>query len=166
MVCPTCKEQLDSSIFYNVEVDYCPICLGIFFDENELRLAKDEKTPELRWLDLDLWKDLSKLKIERKKRIKFCPKCKLPLYQVNYGDSEIEVDICRLCKGVWLDRGEYKKIIEYLKEKTNWELLYNYVNRLKEEAWEIFTGPETFKEEILDLLALIKVLIYKFPERK
>ena len=31
-----------------------------------------------------------------------------------------------------------------------------------EEFWEIFTGPEKIREEILDFLTLLKLLHYKF----
>ena len=158
--CPICKIELKTAIFYNTEVDYCPRCLGIFFEEDELRLAKDQKDRSLRWLDVDLWKDESKLKLSRGMRL--CPVCRLPLYEVYYGDSRIIVDVCKSCHGVWLERGEFKKIIKYLKEKADYKILEEYAKSLAEETWEVFIGPETFKEEILDFLVLLKFLNYKF----
>jgi len=166
MNCPLCKEKLQKALFYNVEVDYCPLCLGMFFDEDELRLAKDEKEADLRWVDIDLWQDKSRMKVSRKTEMKFCPKCRLPLYQVEYGQSGIEIDLCRLCKGIWLDRGEFKKIIDYLKEKAKWDLLHNLGKTIKEETWEVFIGPEGFREELADLLALIKLIANKFPKKE
>ena len=44
-----------------VEVDYCPVCLGTWFDEDELRQAKDSKDKNLNWLDIDLWEDKTKI---------------------------------------------------------------------------------------------------------
>jgi len=160
VLCPLCKEKLEKAIFYRAEVDYCPKCLGIFFEEEELRLAKDEKDEDLRWLDIDLWQEEKKFKISPEKKI--CPACQMPLYEVNYGDSEIRVDLCNLCFGIWLDRGEFKKIIEYLRGKRNYEILNNYLKNLVEEFGEIFTGPEDLKEEILDFLAILKIFQYKF----
>jgi len=160
MFCPKCKKPLEKTIFYNTEVDYCSQCLGIFFEEEELRWAKDEKDESLRWLDIDLWKDKKLFKISY--GIRLCPKCRLPLYEVYYGDSRIIVDVCNICQGVWLDRGEFKKIIEYLKDKADYEILHNYLKNLKEEFGEIFSGPETLREEFLDFLAILKLLNYKF----
>ena len=160
MFCPKCKKKLDKAIFYNVEVDYCPQCLGIFFEKDELRQAKDEKDKNLRWLDVDLWKDRKKFKISYGQRL--CPSCRLPLYEVYYGDSRIIVDICNVCQGIWLDRLEFKKIIEYLKNKANYEILHKYIKNLTDEFWEVFTGPETLREEILDFLTILKLLNYKF----
>jgi Zn-finger nucleic acid-binding protein len=160
MFCPKCKKKLDKAIFYNVEIDYCPQCLGIFFENDELHQAKDEKDKNLKWLDIDLWKDRTKFKISYGQRL--CPSCRLPLYEVYYGDSRIIVDVCNVCQGIWLDRLEFKKIIEYLKNKANYEVLHKYLKNLVEEFWEIFAGPETFREEILDFLTLLKLLNYKF----
>ena len=160
MLCPICKKQLKKAIFYGVEVDYCPQCLGLWFEEDELRLTKDEKDENLRWLDIDLWRDRKKFKIYLGERL--CPFCRLPLYEVYYGDSRVIVDFCNLCHGVWLDRGEFKRIVEYLQEKADTEVLNNYAENILEEAAEILIGSETLREEILDFLTVLKLLNYKF----
>ncbi len=160
MVCPICKIDLEKAILCNVGVDFCFRCLGVWFEEEELRWAKDEKDKNLKWLDIDLWKDKKKFKISS--GIRLCPVCRLPLYEVYYGDSRIIVDICNICRGIWLDRGEFKRIIEYLQRKGHYEVLNNYLKNLIKEFWEIFTGPENLREEVLDFLTILKLLCYKF----
>ena len=159
MICPICKKNLEQAILAGVEIDYCPKCLGLWFNENELRQAKDVKDRNLRWLDVDLWLDDEKFKIS--KGNKLCPKDRLPLYETKYGRSNIEVDVCNICHGVWLDRGEFKKIIKYLKRKADSEILNDYLKNLREEFWEILEGPETFKEELNDFLVILKMVNYK-----
>jgi len=107
-----------------------------------------------------LWQDPAKFKISCCQKL--CPSCRLPLYEVEYGDSEIRIDVCNLCQGVWLDRGEFKKIINYLKNRVDYEILNNYAKNLTKEFWEVFTGPETLKEEASDFLTVLKLLNYKF----
>jgi Zn-finger nucleic acid-binding protein len=160
MICPICKKDLDKIIFYGVEVDYCPKCLGFWFEEDELRLAKDNRDRDLNWLDIDLWKKKTSLKISSGKKL--CPFCRLPLYETSYGRSKIKVDVCNICKGIWLDRGEFKKIIEYLKKEGYYETMNNYAKNLISEFWEIFVGPESLREEISDFLTILKILNYKF----
>jgi Zn-finger nucleic acid-binding protein len=160
MLCPLCKIGLQEAIFYGVSVNYCPRCLGLWFEEEELRWAKDEKDRELRWLDIDLWRDQEKFKISPGQKL--CPLDRLPLYETKYGDSDIKVDLCNICRGIWLDRGEFEEIIHYLKKKKEWEVLYNYAKNFREEFWEIFSGPESWREEVDDFLALLKLLSYKF----
>ena len=163
MTCPICKKPLLTAILHNVEINYCPKCLGLWFEEEELRWAKDEKDRNLGWLDVDLWRDKKKLKISY--GIRLCPSCRVPLYEVYYGDSKIIVDVCNLCHGVWLDRAEFKKIVDWLKKRADYEILNNYAKNLFKELSEIFTGPETLREEILDFLIIIKLLRYKFATK-
>ena len=163
MNCPHCKIKLNSAILHNVEVDYCPLCLGLWFERDELRWAKDEKDKDLNWLDIDLWKSKKDFRISCGKRL--CPSCRVPLYEVYYGQSGVIVDVCNLCQGIWLDRIEFKKIIDWLREKTDYEVLNNYAKNLFLEFNEIFIGPETLREEILDFLTILKLLNYKFASQ-
>ena len=160
MLCPHCKKKLSDTIFNNVDVNYCPHCLGLWFDEEELAMAKDNKDKDLRWLDIDLWKDEKKFKVSY--GIRLCPVCRVPLYEVYYGDSSIIVDVCNLCHGIWLDRAEFKKMIDWLKKKADYEVLHNYAKNLFLETAEVFSGPEDLREEILDFLLILKLLNYKF----
>jgi len=159
MKCPLCKKSLKKALLAGVEIDFCPVCLGLWFEEDELRQAKDQKDRNLRWLDIDLWLDEEKFKISPGQKL--CPHCRLPLYETCYGDSRIKVDLCNVCHGVWLDRGEFKKIIVYLRRRADVEVLDNYLANLREEFGEILEGPETFKEELDDFLTILKMLSYK-----
>lgn len=151
---------MEQAIIANVVVDYCPRCYGLWFEEDELQFAKDEKDRSFRWLDFDLWRDETKFRISPAQ--KFCPKDRMPLYETAYGDSQIKIDVCNLCYGVWLDRGEFKELIAYIKEKAEHEVLYRYLKNVVAEIWEVFSGPEMLKEEVLDVLAIVKLLRYKF----
>jgi len=160
MECPNDKEILEKVLFHNVEVDHCPKCLGIWFDKDELRLAKDDKDEQLKWADVDLWRDKHKFKISR--GIKHCPVCRAGLQEVGYDQSKTRVDFCKMCHGIWLDRGEFKQIINYLKNKSDYEVLHHYSKNLLKELWEVFSGPETFRSELEDFFIVLKLFNYKF----
>lgn len=160
MQCPNDNEELERALFHNVEVDYCPKCLGIWFDNDELRLAKDEKDKQLNWLDIDLWRDKGNFEVFRIS--KYCPACRTGLVEIKYDGSKTKVDLCKMCQGVWLDRGEFKQLISYLKRKADYEILHRYSKNLILELWEVFAGPEKFREELADFLTLLKLLNYKF----
>lgn len=160
MKCPLCKVDLAKSVLSGAEIDYCPKCLGLWFEEDELRLAKDNKDKDLNWLDIDLWQDKEKFRVSPSQKL--CPSDRMPLYEVEYGDSGIKVDVCGIDRGIWLDRGEFKKIVQYLKEKADKEVLDNYLKNLKEELWEVFSGPEDLKDELEDFLTILKLFAYKF----
>lgn len=159
MTCPKCKKPLKTALLWAVEVSYCSSCLGLWFDKDELRWAKDTKDARLRWLDIDLWEKKSKFRLAY--GIRRCPSCRVPLYEVYYGDSKVIIDVCNLCQGVWLDRGEFKKIIDYLKEKADYEILHNSAKNIFKEVSEVFTGPERLREEIVDVFVVLTALYYK-----
>ncbi|KKU86343.1 MAG: hypothetical protein A2667_00115 [Candidatus Wildermuthbacteria bacterium RIFCSPHIGHO2_01_FULL_47_27] len=161
MFCPFCKKiELEKAIFNNVEVDYCPSCLGVWFEEEELRWAKDARDENLKWLDMDLWEKEKDFKISRGQKL--CPDCRLPLYEVVYGESQVKVDLCSICRGVWLDKGEFQKIIEYLKERAGAEVMQRFSKNAAKEFSEIFAGPESLREEMDDFIVLLKVFAYRF----
>jgi len=159
MICPNCKQNLKELEYKEFKIDGCENCGGFWFDRDELRGVKDKEDKFLKWLDIDLWKEEAKIKA--KESSKLCPKDGEHLYVVEYGDSGIEVDICQKCEGLWLDGGEFRKIIDYLKDRVNRETVLGYLKDIGEEAKEIFTGPEEFFLELADLLIVMKLFEYR-----
>ena len=161
MLCPNHHQSpLEKILFHQVQVDYCPECLGLWFDKGELLLAKDDKDHQLQWSDFDLWRDKSKfsvLKIDKR-----CPVCRIPFTQVHYDDSKVRIDFCKHCQGIWLDRGEFKQIIIYLIRKSDYEILHHYTKNLAKQSWEVFTGPKKLRSELEDFLMILKLFNYKF----
>lgn len=161
MICPNNhKEEMQKVLFHDVEVDYCPECLGVWFDQNELRYAKNDKDKQLNWLDFDIWRDKGKFELSKSDR--HCPVDRTGLVEVNYGDSNVKIDFCKMCQGIWLDRGEFKQIMVYLKKKADYEILHRYTKNLALELWEVFSGPKKFREELSDFFMLLKLFNYKF----
>ncbi len=160
MQCPNSDDELEKVLFHDVEVDYCPTCLGIWFDRDELMHAKNDADKQLNWLDFDIWRDKGKFVISPTDRR--CPVSRLPFVEVAYDNSSVKIDFCKHCKGIWLDRGEFKQIMIYLKKKSDYEVLHRYTKNLVVQLWEVFAGPEKFREELEDFLMLVKLLNYKF----
>ncbi len=63
--CPQCSLEFENTLLAGVEVDYCPRCYGLWFEENELEWAKDARDRNLRWLDIDLWKDPVRFQVNK-----------------------------------------------------------------------------------------------------
>lgn len=161
MNCPNNhKGEMEKVLFHNVEVDYCPECLGAWFDHEELAHAKNDKDAQLNWLDFDIWRDKAKFTMSPKDRR--CPACRIAFVEVAYDNSSVKIDFCKHCRGIWLDRGEFKQIMVYLKKKADYEILHKYTKNLIIQLWEVFKGPEKFREELGDFFMLLKLLNYKF----
>jgi|SRR5581483_3952999 len=160
MDCPNGHGQLEKALFHEVEVDYCPTCLGMFFEQDELPLAKNDADKQLNWLDFDVWREKGRFEVSAINNR--CPNCRMMMVRVGYDSSQVKIDFCKNCQGVWLDRGEFKQLMVYLKKKADYEVLHNYTKNLTKQLWEVFTGPEKFRDELDDCLMLLKLLNYKF----
>jgi predicted Zn-ribbon and HTH transcriptional regulator len=63
MRCPKCGGRLQTEAFHGVQVDRCPDCHGIWFDNNEVEsLMKDEDHGVLRKVMGDIRASLRKLR--------------------------------------------------------------------------------------------------------
>ncbi|MFN3605278.1 MAG: zf-TFIIB domain-containing protein [Leptonema sp. (in: bacteria)] len=82
---------------------------------------------------LEISKESSKYK-----RVLLCPVCNVVMEIKIYPSTNIEIDICPKCKGIFLDKGELKEItgyeLEIQKSSKNDFLIYtpsgkNYLNK-------------------------------------
>ena len=100
MECPKCKCELQERQATDLKllVDDCPQCQGIWFDRKEL-----EKMMPIARQKLEMsWRAL--------KQDYRCPRCQAELYEFTYPQTEVQVDMCRQCQGLWLDGGEFEAI--------------------------------------------------------
>lgn len=158
--CPKCKIELKPKEIGETTIDECLKCKGVWFDEDELRKVKDFTDPDLNWLDFEIWKHEDQFK--QKESSLICPNCKTNTKAINYGDTSIEVDYCPDCKGIWLDKGEFKKIIEALEEEVLSKSFSNYFSATLREAKEIISGPENFISEWKDFATILRMMQYRF----
>ncbi|MBZ5637310.1 MAG: zf-TFIIB domain-containing protein [Acidobacteriia bacterium] len=158
--CPSCRIPLTETSLGSVRIDECPKCNGIWFQDEELRLAKDKEDHDLIWLDFEIWRHADRFRVGTRKLE--CPDCHSSLVQVHYGDTPITADYCTLCRGVWLDKGEFEKIIRALEEEINSMSAREYLSASLQEAKEIFTGSESLLSEWRDLRAVLKLFQLRF----
>ncbi|MHC5034536.1 MAG: TFIIB-type zinc ribbon-containing protein [Planctomycetota bacterium] len=168
--CPACEAPLNRYIAFGIELEGCPDCKGLWLDKGELRRLKD-KAQEGPWTDLR-WVDDEIEAIGRTNATpanRSCPKCEgQRLVAAAVGGSEIMVDWCPSCRGIWLDQDEFREICDCLKSKFD-ELSSDEMKRkVYEEIREIWNGPEGAISEILDakaaIAALISITIFEHPK--
>ncbi|MCK5475341.1 MAG: zf-TFIIB domain-containing protein [Candidatus Pacebacteria bacterium] len=161
MKCPKCRlEDLKEIEINDVKIDRCKYCGGLWFDKDELKVTRDSRDKNLSWLDFDLWEDGSKLMVSG--RSVNCPKDGKPLFKIKYGNTDVMVDICLDCHGVWLDKNELDKIISELKEKINSETMPEYLSDLGKEITGLFAHPNKADVELQHIVIIMKMLEYRF----
>ena len=157
--CPKCNIAFENKEIKSLTVDVCPTCEGVWFEEDELRQAKDFTDTDLNWLDFEIWKNKDKFK-SSESNIK-CPDCGLQTVALEYGETDVEIDYCLECKGVWLDKGEFIKIIEALTKELLTKSFPEYIQSSLEEAKEIITGPESMFSEWNDFSTVLRFMQYR-----
>ena len=115
MKCPTDNSVLESSVYEeDIEVDICPSCRGLWLDKGELEQI--EETQERDYSEeLKLIPNLVGPAYEMARQKKLpeicCPKCGAGMSRREYAYcSQVMIDVCVKCEGIWLDRGEIEAL--------------------------------------------------------
>jgi Zn-finger nucleic acid-binding protein len=142
-----------------IELDECPTCKGTWFDKDELRKAKDAVDADLSWMDFDIWKHEDKFGSAASECI--CPVCNEPLVTVDYGHTSVSIGYCKACRGTWLDKDEFGKIVVALEEELIRKPFSDYVKEAVKEGVEVVTGPESLLHEWKDFMTVLRLMEYR-----
>lgn len=123
--CPQCDcEMQEVSARANpgtlIVLDQCRKCGGIWCDKWELFPLDPEEAPRLDPLDKELLQTPAKLE----EKPLYCPRCtaQLQLFHDRLLPREIQLQRCRRCEGIWLNRGQFSRYKRFQK-KTRAEKL-------------------------------------------
>lgn len=164
MKCPGCGSSLIQRSVQDIRVNECQQCKGIWFEDGELRETKDIVEPDTNWLDFEIWKHEECFKPEPRNLA--CPKCNQNMVAVDYDKTGVAINYCPGCRGTWLEKGEFKQIIEALNSEIANKSLSDYVKAGISEAVEIVTGPESFISEWKDFSTFFRMLQYRILVEK
>ena len=125
MQCPVDSVELQKTIYEaQIEVDLCPSCSGMWLDYGELEAIQDSRetdySEELQ--NIPNYLDQShQFSLARNEGTFHCPRCRNEMEKREYGYcSQIMIDVCPSCRGVWLHKGEIKEL-EIFFEKSRLE---------------------------------------------
>lgn len=160
MKCPDCDNKLQVSSCRGIIIHECRSCKGKWFERDELKRVKDKTDEGLRWIDFDPFG----LETESKKvpsQGKFCPGCHNGMALIRYMHSDVVIDKCCACKGVWLSSGELRKIIAYLEHLIKDKETKTLAKDTFRKFIEVFSGRKDMAAEIQDLFAVFYLLELK-----
>ena len=125
-------------------------------EREALRIAKDERDPDLEWMDFDLWRDADRFSLKLSQL--GCPACLQRMIGMEYGGTGVRVDYCKPCEGVWLDGGGFEALVAALQAEAASKSAAGYVRASLLEALEIATGPESLSSEWKDFSRVLCLL--------
>lgn len=115
--CPRCQAQLRTVLYLGVEMETCPVCEGEWLDADELReivrqVERGFSPEEMRELE-EARQRVFRLSSSAPSQL-VCPKCRYPnrkLRPFRYaGTSQLVLDKCPGCGGIWLDKDELETV--------------------------------------------------------
>lgn len=112
-LCPDDGSTLDRRAFHGLILDVCPLCAGIFFDEGEMAALQDAGAHALGEVEEATLPGLTFADCDEPKR---CPSCHALMcaYAYRYS-SDIRLDGCEKCGGVWVQDGELERVAVHLR---------------------------------------------------
>ena len=117
--------------YQHIELDFCPDCRGVWFDEDELELMLE--SAHLSGKILDDIRHLPETNTEEKPRK--CPICHQPMAKNSIGTlSPVLIDSCRQGDGLFFDGGEVHQLVTQL--STNKPDVENPVISFIEEVFK------------------------------
>ncbi|MHC5182545.1 MAG: zf-TFIIB domain-containing protein [Planctomycetota bacterium] len=117
MQCPVCISSLRRETHQYVEFDICGECRGIWvsgeqFHKLAVLVASEGQVESSAKLT---FKPRKALKPHPDNAVRVCPECTLAMREFNYAyDSNIFLDRCERCKGIWLDPNEIIDIAKHI----------------------------------------------------
>ncbi len=111
MLCPDDSTTLKRASYENdVPVDQCGKCGGIWLDHRELEAIQDIRVNDYsRELDAipSYFDNAYEMALAKAEGVYSCPKCEREMEKREYAYcSQIMVDVCPGCRGVWLHQNE------------------------------------------------------------
>jgi Zn-finger nucleic acid-binding protein len=117
MNCPVCHKSLSPVREAFIPYQLCPECLGIWVDAKLLVTLAARRAVE-EGIKPDKRVDLKPRTVEadpQPGRVRMCPGCGLAMKRFNYAyDSNIYLDRCKACDGLWLDGDEIGQIAGHI----------------------------------------------------
>jgi len=131
----------------------------MWLEKDELRQLKNKSgIGELHWLNHEVDNIEQTAAVASKRN---CPKGDSgSLLSVVFGRSSIVLDWCPKCHGIWLDRDEYNKIIDYLRDEAGEATAKDVEKKIAEDFNKLWHGgPESRVAEIRDIAAAVAALL-------
>jgi len=118
MQCPACGTALKQVRYHEILLEVCPECRGVWFDPGEMQgyinwlLADRDDIPDAKSNLFGHPVAVENVREDTRQ----CPKCREDMLKFNYSyDSNVILDRCPSCSGVWADGKEILQLAIYTK---------------------------------------------------
>jgi len=140
LLCPACGEKMKKIYIenQNINVDICVDgCGGIFFDNREL-----EKVDEPHENAYEILQEIeNKTYVKRAAdQQRICPVCGTKMMKMGAANGDVEIDVCAVCGGKFLDAGELQSIRNIPKKELDDRVIRQMDTMYKENLDDVTFG--------------------------
>ena len=93
-----------------LEIDTCPECQGMWFDADELARFLEGGSLKKEFMWVAQVEPLQSVGFTIDTRARRCPRCRNAMEQRLF--SDVTLDVCTACRGLFLDDGELRRIMQ------------------------------------------------------
>ena len=117
MLCPVCHKDTLIVEYHDIELDYCPLCHGVWFDAGELDLLIESAGLE----DYQHYLEsiVNSPEVDTPEKRHKCPTCNHKMKKTYIDQkNKIIIDVCHIGDGIWFDGGEVHHLVQALVDKS------------------------------------------------
>lgn len=160
MECPNCRQTMAKQRVGPATVDECPNCRGIWFDADRFEEAKDGLAPEVRWMDVSLWRQLADATADFQPLN--CPRCRnTALTALVDRKADVIVRFCTECGGTWLNAEGLRAVVAALEREMEGRTTLDYAEESLRQAKDLVTGEKGLISEWKDLVTVLRLFKYR-----
>jgi Zn-finger nucleic acid-binding protein len=112
--CPTCSIPLEGGVFGASRFEECPQCAGVWILEQALKAIESGSAHNLEQLDS---METPAHPVTPTASERACPACGQTMQRFRFlVTTNIELDRCETCEGLWVDDGELAKMADAIEE--------------------------------------------------
>lgn len=105
--CPRCKTPLTVEEHGDIIMEHCEDCGGYWMNPEDFKAVID-----LIRLPAASGANRTGVDLTDVEEDALCPHCGVPMHPFNYaGDSGVILDKCPACGGLWLDNGDFERVL-------------------------------------------------------
>jgi Zn-finger nucleic acid-binding protein len=146
--------------FGDATIDECAQCCGIWFGSGQIEKTKDEVAPDLRWIDLDIWRRKGDFQVDTAPML--CPCCKnVAMTAISDTNLDTTVRFCAQCRGSWMTGADLEKIINALQTEVDERGVSEYLKESLKQAGDLIVGKKDPISQWKDLRTVMRLLKYR-----
>lgn len=172
--CPACQSPLKPEVIAGITLDLCPQCGGCWLDDGETQslVRRFSQLSAIPYLDLRTVFHHPRPPHPNAQRR--CPRCNVIMDNINYAyNSNILVDRCPQCHGLWTDAGELPAMVQYVKGNPKLDRLASaiadHVRHAEKRRWWVedmrILAQTSLRQDFHSRIAILVVVLIETIRR-